>query len=114
MGRIRIIFEFARDMEASLITDPEIRCKIPKKLAYVEWYTKLLSNSKDINTGMFILENAQDNFGHQEVAIISIEDIMLSAHLVPHFSNNIPKEWNSSNVFKIVYSMNEVLILIRT
>ena len=82
-----------------LVRNAENRSSIPKKLAYVEWYTKLRETSIDSDTGMHILSNAQDRFSMQrEVEIISIADILLSAHLIPIFPSSIPEEWTSSTI----------------
>ncbi|KAA1479206.1 hypothetical protein DENSPDRAFT_751875, partial [Dentipellis sp. KUC8613] len=65
-------------------------------LAYVEWFTKF-SQTAEPNHLMYKISREYKN-GQRHAAIIPINSIKRSVHLIPKFGASAPREWTSSNV----------------
>ena len=101
IARIKCMFEFARNTHTRFApgADQASQLRLRRKMAYVEWYTKLLPASKDADSGLYTLQRAEDRYSRQqEVEIVDLADVFLSAHLVPVFGSTVPDDWTSDTV----------------
>ncbi|KAJ7186196.1 hypothetical protein C8R46DRAFT_983014 [Mycena filopes] len=69
----------------------------PHPLAYVEWFTPL--NHPDPTSGMFTTHRSTRNFTRNS-AVISVEHIVRSCHLMGKCGMKIDPTWTSSNVLE--------------
>ncbi len=96
IAQVRVVFELPNRVIPevfSLLDTP------PKYLAYVEWFTPLPA-IPDPKHGMYRVSRLTEN-GHRSASIITVESIVRSIHLIPHFGPVMPREWNSFTVLEL-------------
>ena len=87
MAQLRAIFTLPEHLQHSLL---------PKKLAYVEWFTPFHAPHSD--SGLFSVARASRNNGPVS-EIIPLDFIVSSCHLIPRFGTKYhPAKWDSNTV----------------
>jgi len=76
---------------------PEEFGSYPTPLAYIEWFRGL--TVEDPTVSMFKISRSTRNGGKINTAIIPIDRIARSCHLIPVFGNIIDPTWNQNNVY---------------
>ncbi|KAG2028968.1 hypothetical protein BDR03DRAFT_936904 [Suillus americanus] len=83
-----------------------VLCFFGLHVAVVQWFS-YVTDSRDPNTGMYIVMPSTNDNGTPDVSIIHIDCIFRAAHLIPVYGNNfIPREitlHNSHNMFHTFY-----------
>jgi hypothetical protein len=70
----------------------------PNHLAYIEWFSPL-STTRDANHLMYKVTRSTHS-GHRTGAIVSVESILCSVHLIPDFGPIVPQNWNTFSVLE--------------
>ena len=70
----------------------------PSHLAYVEWFSPL-SAMCDANHLMYKVTRSTRN-GFQSGAIVPVDSILCSVHLLPQFGPIVPQNWNTFSVLE--------------
>jgi hypothetical protein len=81
-----------------IFTMPDHLCtpKMPKRLAYIEWFTHFRAPNAD--SGFHSVSRSHQN-RMPSAAIIPIDSIVSSCHLVPKFGTKFhPARWDSSKI----------------
>lgn len=103
IGRVRVIFKLPKMLDTSLGPRdlPESWPQGP--LAYIEWYSKLPTASKDYHGNMYVVKKAKPSQGdHISGAIIPLNNIRQSCMLMPLLSNeDVPLSWTRNNVLDL-------------
>ena len=72
--------------------------KIPKRLAYIEWFTPFRAPNPD--SGFYSISRSHQN-RMTSAAIIPIDSIVSSCHLIPKFGTKFhPARWNSTEILE--------------
>ena len=66
-------------------------------LAYVEYFTPFTKQWQTVD--MYCVKRSMVG-GERESAVISIESIRCSCHLIPVFGNRVDRSWSSENVLE--------------
>ena len=70
----------------------------PNHIAYVEWFSPL-SATRDANHLMYKVTRST-RAGRRSGAIIPVESILCSVHLIPQFGSTVPQSWNTFSVLE--------------
>lgn len=93
-GMFFVVFSIPKCTLPIVFTDGT---KVPKHLAYVEWYTPPL-NKPEPNHLMYKVSLQKDRDRTHICSIIPLAYICCSIHLYPKFGAFAPQDWSSSNV----------------
>lgn len=86
-ARVRVVFKL-----------PEGLGSYPTPLAYVEWFRGF--TVEDPTVSMYKITWSTRNGGQVNAAIIPIDRIARSCHLIPVFGDEIDPSWNQDNIYK--------------
>ena len=75
---------------------------VPQHLAYVEWFS-ILPTVPDANSGLYRVSRLTSN-GFRQASVISVDSILSSVHLVPHFVGADSSGWNTFTVIELCNS----------
>ncbi|KAI9432661.1 hypothetical protein H4582DRAFT_1820803, partial [Lactarius indigo] len=92
IAQVRVVFQIP-----SKVVHDIFRNDAPTHLAYVEWFSPL-SPTPDINHLMYKVSRLTDGC-HRRAAVIPVDSIIGSVHLIPRFGSTTP-DWNSFSVLK--------------
>jgi hypothetical protein len=96
IAQVRVVFQLPNravpEVFSSLVDTP------PKHLAYVEWFTPLPA-TPDPKHGMYRVSRLTAN-GFRSASVITVDSIVCSIHLMPHFGPVVPQGWNSFTVLE--------------
>jgi hypothetical protein len=67
----------------------------PHPLAYIEWFTPLVR--PDATTGVYSITSSTRN-SRRNSAIISVDKIVRSCHLMGRYPREVPSSWTADNV----------------
>ncbi|THU80703.1 hypothetical protein K435DRAFT_695144 [Dendrothele bispora CBS 962.96] len=94
VGRIRVIFSLPPGKLDTLFAPNSMP---PKHLAYVEWFTKF-NQRADPYSGLHTIKR-QSTLGRGTAsAIVPLEMLQRSVHLIPKWDGMVPSEWTSESV----------------
>lgn len=69
----------------------------PTPLAYVEWFRGF--TAEDPTVGMYRISRSTRNGGQANTAIVPIDRIARSCHLLPVFGDEIDPSWKQHNIY---------------
>ncbi|KAF8868191.1 hypothetical protein BD779DRAFT_1684565 [Infundibulicybe gibba] len=93
VGRVRVIFSIPERSILGLFHG----LKPPRYLAYIEWFTPF-RQAPEPDHGLYQLKRAYSSDGERLVSVVPLLSIQQSAHLFPHFPEQVPHGWASHNV----------------
>ncbi|KAK7461710.1 hypothetical protein VKT23_008136 [Stygiomarasmius scandens] len=93
VGRIRVIFSLPQGKLDTLFA---VNSMPPKHLAYVEWFSKF-NQRADPYSGLHTVKR-QTASGTITSAVIPVEMLQRSVHLIPKWDGMVPSEWSSESV----------------
>ncbi|KAN0142113.1 hypothetical protein V8E53_000575 [Lactarius tabidus] len=96
IAQVRVVFQIPSKVLPNVF--PSSTTKVPSHLAYVEWFSPL-SATPDSNSGMYKVSRLVHQ-GRRRAAIIPVERIMCSVHLLPRFGPAAPRAWKSFSVLE--------------
>ncbi|KAJ7059962.1 Zn-finger domain-containing protein [Mycena amicta] len=98
-ARVRLIFELPRHLGT-----------YPHPLAYIEWFTPL--NGPDPVSGFYTTQRSTRQL-HANAAVVPVEQIVRSCHLIPKCGAEIDSTWTRSNVLDLapVFYYNPYILL---
>ncbi|KAF8257271.1 hypothetical protein EI94DRAFT_1759519 [Lactarius quietus] len=94
IAQVRVVFQIPNKVILNVF--PSSDTTIPSHLAYVEWFSPLLS-TPDENSLLYRVSRLI-HCGRRHSAIIPVERIMCSVHLLPRFGPAAPQDWKSFSV----------------
>ena len=71
---------------------------LPNHLAYVEWFNPVPA-MPDRKYHMYKVSRSMQG-GHRRAAIIPIDRILRSVHLIPRFGSHTPPDWSNFTVLE--------------
>ncbi|KAI9441077.1 hypothetical protein BJY52DRAFT_1080657, partial [Lactarius psammicola] len=92
IAQLRVIFQLPKKVVDDLFPGTSA----PTHLAYVEWFSPL-SATQDVNHLMYKVTRSI-HCGHRRAAVIPVESIIGSIHLLPRFGPITPQDWDSFSV----------------
>ena len=93
IAQVRVVFQIPSNVIPKVFPTSTT---IPSHLAYVEWFSPL-SATLDSNSSMYKISRLIHH-GRQHAAIIPVERIRCSVHLLPRFGPAAPHDWKSFSV----------------
>jgi hypothetical protein len=83
----------------------------PYLLAYVEYFTKF-KDAVHKQTRFYEVSRSK-NGGKRQSAVIPLDTLYQSCHLIPKFGQAVPSNWNSSNVIEVCnhFYLNDMIDL---
>ena len=100
IAQVRVVFQIPNNRIDVVFPSPDIRP--PLYLAYVEWFTPIPARP-DPKHHMYKVSRSIQN-GQRNVAIIPVESVVCSVHLLPRFGPAVPREWNNFTVLEESHS----------
>ncbi|KAF8263176.1 hypothetical protein EI94DRAFT_1878699 [Lactarius quietus] len=94
IAQVRVVFQIPNKVILNVF--PSSDTTIPSHLTYVEWFSPL-SSTPDENSLLYRVSRLIHR-GCWCSAIIPVERIMCSIHLLPHFGPAAPRDWKSFSV----------------
>ncbi|THU98466.1 hypothetical protein K435DRAFT_818868 [Dendrothele bispora CBS 962.96] len=94
VGRIRAIFSLPAGKLETLFASNSMP---PKHLAYVEWFTKF-NQRPDSYSGLHTVKRQRVSGRGVASAIVPLETLQRSVHLIPKWEGMVPSEWTSESV----------------
>ncbi|KAL1675271.1 hypothetical protein EV122DRAFT_218848 [Schizophyllum commune] len=94
VGRVRAVFTIPKAAESRLFLPGVV---LPKRLAYVEWYTPF-PRRPEPDHRMYKISPSDAPGGGTLASIVPAANIRRSVHLFPKFGRTAPSEWTSSSV----------------
>ncbi|KAK7017889.1 hypothetical protein VNI00_018532 [Paramarasmius palmivorus] len=100
VGQVRCVFTLPPIASKEWFPSPNIQPA--KYLAYIEWFTPF-KRGPERNHLMYKVSRAfrPDNPSARLTAVIPVDSICRSVHLIPRFGSHAPQEWKSSNVLEL-------------
>ena len=77
---------------------PEELGSYPTPLAYIEWFRGF--TAEDPTVSMFKISWSTRNGGRINAAIVPVDRIARSCHLIPVFGSIIDPTWNQDNIYR--------------
>ena len=93
IAQVHVVFKIPSNVIPSIFLSSTT---IPSHLAYIEWFSPL-SATPDNNSCMYKVSRLVHH-GHRHAAIIPVERIICSVHLLPRFGPAVPHDWKSFSV----------------
>ena len=93
IAQVRVVFQIPSNVIPKVFPTSTT---IPSHLAYVEWFSPL-SATLDSNSSMYKISRLIHH-GRRRAAIIPVERIRCSVHLLPRFGPAAPHDWKSFSV----------------
>jgi hypothetical protein len=90
--QLRVVFQLPNKVLNDLFPTG---ASAPTHLAYVEWFSPL--SARDPNHLMYRVNRLMQS-GQRRAAVILVDSIIGSVHLLPRFGSIIPPDWNSFSV----------------
>ena len=100
IAQVRVVFQIPNNKIDQVFPSPDTRP--PLYLAYVEWFTPIPARP-DPKHRMYKVSRSIQN-GQRNAAIIPVESIVCSVHLLPRFGPARPQEWNTFTVLEECHS----------
>ncbi|KAJ8084846.1 hypothetical protein PM082_003623 [Marasmius tenuissimus] len=98
VGQLRVIFTL-RDTQLDEVLSTDVwQEKVPKHLAYIEWFTPLPSRPDGVHGLFKVSKTFNPVDGSVDASIVPVTSIKRTVHLYPKFGPVVPPEWTSSNV----------------
>ncbi|KAH9027968.1 hypothetical protein EDB85DRAFT_2074700 [Lactarius pseudohatsudake] len=94
IAQLRVVFQLPKRVIGDLFPSPDT--SVPTHFAYVEWFSPL-SATRDINHLMYKVTRLMHG-GRRRAAVIPVQSIIGSVHLLPRFGPITPPDWNSFTV----------------
>ena len=96
-ARVRIMFSIPEHWLSDKRVPIDIQKKIPKRLAYVEWFSRF--QSSDSHSGFYQISKELDLSGNLRSDIIPLHSLIAAAHLIPKYPsiNTIDRKALSSH-----------------
>jgi hypothetical protein len=84
----------------------------PYLLAYVEYFTNF-KEQPHRHTGLYEVSRTKSSSGKRQSAVVPLDTLYRSCHLIPKFGASIPPHWKSSNVLEIcnTFYLNDMIDL---
>lgn len=102
VAQVRAIFSLPLHLQAP---------RLPTRLAYIEWFTPL--RNYDVNSGLGILSVSHSmRHGEAVAAIITVDDIVCSCHLIPKYGTNYQRgAWTSEDAIEVckTFTLNKYI-----
>jgi hypothetical protein len=102
VAQVRAIFNLPLHLQAP---------RLPTRLAYIEWFTPL--RNSDTNSGLGLLSVARSTrHGEAVAAIIAVDDIVSSCHLIPKYGTHFQRgTWTSDNAVEVckTFTLNKYI-----
>ncbi|KAH9049564.1 hypothetical protein EDB84DRAFT_1585594 [Lactarius hengduanensis] len=94
IAQLRVVFQLPKRVIGDLFPSPNT--SVPTHFAYVEWFSPL-SATRDINHLMYKVTRLMHG-GRRHAAVIPVQSIIGSVHLLPQFGPITPPDWNCFTV----------------
>ncbi|KAH9168125.1 hypothetical protein EDB89DRAFT_1889949 [Lactarius sanguifluus] len=94
IAQLRVVFQLPKKVISDLFPFPDT--SIPTHFAYVEWFSTL-SATRDVKNLMYKVTRLM-HCGRRRAAVIPVQSIIGSVHLLPRFGPITPPDWNCFTV----------------
>ena len=97
MGQVRVIFSLSKKAHKAVFKDDPTA---PTQFVYLEWFSRFKPRP-EANHRFYRVMRSRTQVGDRIAAIVPLESIERSVHLVPKFGAVKPPEWTSETVLNL-------------
>ncbi|KAH9829603.1 uncharacterized protein C8Q71DRAFT_718104 [Rhodofomes roseus] len=97
VGQVRTVFSLSKKAHQNVFQDhPDA----PSHFVYLEWFSRFKPRPEP-NHLFYRIQRSRTQDGERFAAIVPLESLHRSAHLIPKFGAAQPPEWTSNNVLEL-------------
>ncbi|KAH9838221.1 uncharacterized protein C8Q71DRAFT_704950, partial [Rhodofomes roseus] len=97
VGQVRVIFSLSKKAHQMVFKDDP---DAPSHLVYLEWFSRF-KPQPEANHLFYRVQRSHTHDGFRVAAIVPLQSLQRSVHLIPKFGAEKPPEWTSENVLDL-------------